>query len=690
MKTTNIIGHAFTRALTVEQINSRSAGQPLRRFAEVGTINQAERTIELAFSSEAPVERWFGAEVLDHGKGAVRGDRLDNGAALLWQHDPHIQIGVVTSWRVDKDRVARAVVRFGRSARAEEIWQDVIDGIIRHVSVGYNVLDIAEPVQRDGELDLVRVTSWEPFEISLVSIPADPSVGVGRSAESAGEVPEDRDKVARNDRDTTEKRQNHSECDVKTKTMKNARGDLVLAEVDDRGNFVREIEVLRSAEDLRADAQGDIDAERERAREINAIGREYGAQDLAADAVNDGTSVADFTRQMLAHVGGGSQTRSQGNEQRGRTVPARARAGNSNGTEGRSQALDDNAGFIGLTDEEARGFSFMRAINALANPGDTVARENAAFEFEASRAAAQSMNRTARGIIVPLDVMTRAFNLGTSGATTEDTGGHLVPNTLLSGSFIQQLRTRSVFARLARPLNGLVGNYSIPGGDSEGEGYWLDEDEEAGEIMTGARSVELSPKAVGAHTEATRDSLNQTSIDVEMLMRENLMSALGKAIDRAGYYGDGVKKPLGIKNLPGVNAVAFAAVQPTYEELVFMEGEIASDNADVSSMVYVSNTKFRSHCKTTQKFAGTNGAPIWEPGNQVNGYGAEITNRTANGDVFHGNFADALLGMWGGLDLTVDPYSNSKRGRVRIVAFQDVDIAYRHVESFCYGAKPSI
>jgi hypothetical protein len=118
-----------------------------------------------------------------------------------------------------------------------------------------------------------------------------------------------------------------------------------------------------------------------------------------------------------------------------------------------------------------------------------------------------------------------------------------------------------------------------------------------------------------------------------------------------------------------------------------METLISLYNADVQSMAYVGDAAFRGHCKTTEKFTGT-GATLWEPGGTVNGYAVQITNQIATGDVFMGNFADLLIGMWGGLDLMVDPYTHSKRGRVRVVVFQDVDFALRREESFCLGRKP--
>lgn len=81
------------------------------------------------------------------------------------------------------------------------------------------------------------------------------------------------------------------------------------------------------------------------------------------------------------------------------------------------------------------------------------------------------------------------------------------------------------------------------------------------------------------------------------------------------------------------------------------------------------------------------GGTIWEPGNTVNGYRTEITDQINAGDVFMGNFADLVVLMWGGMELNVDPYSNSKSGRLRIITFQDIDLAVRSTESFCLGRK---
>ena len=121
------------------------------RVAEIGAIDPETRTVALAFSSEEPVRRVFGLEVLSHAPGAVAMGRLQNGAPLLLNHEAEHQIGVVESVGIDTDRRGRAVVRFGRGERAEEIFQDVRDQIRRHVSVGYLIHDAEPSGVRDGE-----------------------------------------------------------------------------------------------------------------------------------------------------------------------------------------------------------------------------------------------------------------------------------------------------------------------------------------------------------------------------------------------------------------------------------------------------------------------------------------------------------------------------------------------------------
>ena len=179
--------------LTRDQIISRATAETHKRSFTIERAEadaSADRTVELAFASDVPCPHfsyrlWDFIDVkLSMDTGAMRADRLRSGAALLADHDPTDQIGVVESFSVDtKDGKARAKVRFSKSARGEEIYQDVLDGIRRNVSVGFSIHKLVLEEENEDGNDLYRADDWEPFEISIVSIPADISVGVGRSAE---------------------------------------------------------------------------------------------------------------------------------------------------------------------------------------------------------------------------------------------------------------------------------------------------------------------------------------------------------------------------------------------------------------------------------------------------------------------------------------------------------------------------
>ena len=113
------------------------------------SVNVDERTVELSFSSEEPCQRWWGNEILDHGLTSVRLQRLNTGGPLLVSHSSGDQVGVIVKASIGSDRKGRASVRFGKSARASEIFQDVQDGIRQNVSVGYRIHSMVLESEKD-------------------------------------------------------------------------------------------------------------------------------------------------------------------------------------------------------------------------------------------------------------------------------------------------------------------------------------------------------------------------------------------------------------------------------------------------------------------------------------------------------------------------------------------------------------
>ena len=238
---------------------------------DLRALDEDARSVEVAFSSTAPVERWYGYEILEHTNGAVRMSRMKNGAPLLLNHRTDEQIGVVRSARIDGDGVGRAEVQFSRSARGEEIWRDVQDGIRQKMSVGYRVHNY-EVEQAESDIDTVRITDWEPYEISIVAVPADDQVGVGRTAESFNEE----------NTMTKESKQSVTEPTGYQPEPQPERSDKTAAPP--------------TPEAERAAVQPqETNPEHE---QIRALGRKYKVEELASEYIDFGRSLADFQTAM--------------------------------------------------------------------------------------------------------------------------------------------------------------------------------------------------------------------------------------------------------------------------------------------------------------------------------------------------------------------------------------------------------
>lgn len=660
--TTRAANNGSASKVTERLVEIRDRGM-LHRDATVGEIDKEARTVVLSFSSETEYERWFGVEILGHDANEIRMDRITNKAPLLWMHNWDDQRGVVESATIDGDRKGRAVVRFSRSEEGEKLFQDVVDGIVTKVSVGYMVHGIKLVEEREN-IDVYRVNDWEPYEISLVSVPADDTVGVGRKAEIPQVEQADNKKENPDSVTTTSEVRTFTRTDniMNEKILRDAKGNLVRAKVDADGRIVEVLEMIeRAGDDATSAANRGADAERARVRAIAELGKTYGQAEKAQQFIIDGKTPEDFQRELLGAFAAERSNKPLEEQQRGAN--------------------------IGMNEGEIQRFSLMRAIRALADPQNKEAQKAAAFEIECSRAAAEAYGKNPSGIIIPNDVLAdRAFGTGTAG--TSGNGSAAIATNLLSGSFIEILRKKAWVMKRARTLAGLVGNVDIPRQNATTQAYWVGEGGEPGTGQPGLDQISFTPKTMGAYTDITRRLMKQATPDAEALVRDDILAVLALELDRVAIYGTGSEfQPKGLNNYSGINAVAFGtAGTPSYAEYVQMETEIALDNADVDNMSYAFNAAIRGKAKTTLQFPGVNGsASIWENGGTVNGYATNVSNQIATNDVFFGNWADLVIAMWGGLELTVDPYALSKSGGLRLIALQDIDVNLRRVESFCVG-----
>lgn len=149
------------------------------------SVDAEKRTAELSFSSDTPVERWFGSEILLHGADNVDLSRLEKMGALLLNHNPGVIVGPIDKAWLDGNK-GRALVRFDEDEDGERALKKVVSGSLRGVSVGYRILKFRE-IQEKEEWEGIKgpamvATRWMPYEISLTPIPADATVGIGREA----------------------------------------------------------------------------------------------------------------------------------------------------------------------------------------------------------------------------------------------------------------------------------------------------------------------------------------------------------------------------------------------------------------------------------------------------------------------------------------------------------------------------
>jgi len=263
------------------------------------------RTVSLAFSSENPVVRTIGGqeynEILLHNPENVNLERLQNKAALLFNHDFDNHIGVIESASIDSDHVGRALVRFSSVGIGAEKFEMVREGTLSKVSVGYSILDYRI------EGDNLLITQWEPYEISMVSVPADDFVGVGRSLEQDEEEP-----VNESEPDQTATESTDVGTESTTEEIQVAEE---AEEVEQEPEEVPETDSINNTEqsdsstDSNSEPEQEVQPEEEpkdefeeetRIAELKAISRTFNINaEITNSAISTGLSIDAFKRQVM-------------------------------------------------------------------------------------------------------------------------------------------------------------------------------------------------------------------------------------------------------------------------------------------------------------------------------------------------------------------------------------------------------
>jgi HK97 family phage major capsid protein len=332
---------------------------------------------------------------------------------------------------------------------------------------------------------------------------------------------------------------------------------------------------------------------------------------------------------------------------------------------------------------EERPYSLFRAIRA------SLAHDWSSAKVE-RRASDELRELTGREAEADHHFMVPYRNLMPSGWETRDigkvapttVGAALVASDLMPSEFIELLRNQTKVVQAgARLLPNLVGDVPIPRQSVGAAAGWLaTEDADVSEDELETDSITLTPKTVGVRTDMTRRMLKQSSIGLEDLVREDIRAAIGIAIDAGALNGSGSSgQPTGIINAsPG--GVTTAGT-PTWPLIVEFETDVETANALQGKLAWMTRSAVKGELKTTVKESGQALYLMNEDGT-MNGYPSFITEQVPAQHLIFGNWAEILIGMWGGLDLFSDPYTLGDKGGLTVRGFQDIDVGVRHALSF--------
>jgi HK97 family phage major capsid protein len=333
--------------------------------------------------------------------------------------------------------------------------------------------------------------------------------------------------------------------------------------------------------------------------------------------------------------------------------------------------------------ETKHEYSMLRAIRTILadKPLD-------GLEGEISDEIARRTKTSPKGFYMPWDLKVEHRDL------TLTTGAGSI-GTVTKSSLIEYLRNKMLVYTLgAQSMNDMEQAFALPKQTGGTTAYWTAEGVAPTKTNGTIGQVAFVPKTVGAYTDLTRKFIMQSAVDAETFARQDLLTTLALEIDRAAFNGSGSgAEPTGILQNSSVTTVAMGTdgAAPTWAKMIELETTVATANADLGNLRYVTNGKGRGKMKVTPRETGYP-VYIWADDNTVNGYGAFATNQipsnltkgsgTGLSAAIFGNFADLVIAMFGGLDVLVDPYTNSNAGTVRLVALQECEIKLLQNGSF--------
>lgn len=593
------------------------------RLVMADPTEEDDTRVRFTFSSEMPVDRNMGEEILDHSDGAVRLERLNDGAPLLFNHDANNYVGVVERAYIE-DRRGYAVARYGTSEFAQQIKRDVESGIIRNISVGYRIIRMG-----DHNKKIYRVAEWEPLELSFVTIPADPTVGVGRS------LVDEEPPIINNMEETMDNPQ------------------LSPATVTDNS----------------------VELERERLRTITALGVRFNRSDLAEQLIESGRSI-DESRSAFLDVLNVQQKPI--NQQSGEVDMSKAEQRSYSLLRAINACVSGNWSDAGLEREcsnelerkigrGTNGFFVPHSIlstrttqstTSYSTGGALVATQLASESFVdllRNNAILAQLNPTIlTGLVGNVDIprqtsATTSYWVGENVDVTGSSAGFdtlsLTPKQVGNKTTITRLALAQTTPDIEQILRNDMAQQLALAIDSAAINGTGSSAQPLGLLNTpGVTTVDLPSDTNGAQIGASNTGLD-VFYDLERTVD------IANALNGTLYY---------VTNPKVVGAIKKIKIGTNYGQSIWSQNML--DTTGAVPMI-------------------VNGYPIARsnqvPSNLTRG------NQSLSSALIFGNFSDLIMAMWGGLEVLPNPYgSGYNAGSIELRAIQTIDVAVRRAASF--------
>ena len=561
-------------------------------------------------------------EVLEISDNSIDFTRLvDQRSPLLFEHDMEKQIGVVDRAWIENEKLYVAV-RFSRSKFAQEILADIKDDIRRNVSIGYIVNDY-QMVENENDIPTMIVKNFTIYEVSIVSAPADPFVGVNRNL-----------KIGLN---TMENNEENNE-EVKTQEdVVEAVDETKVCKVDETKEVVEEtVEETPVEENVNEEEQVVEEPIKEEmndeAEEIRAAGELAGEEELAEECIKGKKSLEDFKNLVKS-----------------------------------KRNINSNKKDIQMK----KYFSISKAIrNACTQyKGDT------SKDFETQIIAD---NKRSLGIGEEYDVVISRRAL----APTATNGQELITGEYLPQEFVPALRPATALSKTGYriiPSTGHSVSFAVVTQGSTAKMYDLDGNLEDGDLKFATK--ELKPRKAGVCVPIPYSLLLQASPEIDAIVSDDIVKALDELRDNMALIGTGENnQPVGIAKTVGVNNVPVSSIF-TYEGVCDAERLIRDSNDMSDNLFWVMNSKNYAKFKTTLKDDVAGAEYLMEDG-KINGYEAVINNSLDDNTIILGNFDELVITDFDGLMLKIDDITFVKKGAVQIIATCAFDCICRRPASF--------